>query len=1087
MLKNTGTDCPELTVIHQNQLAIMNKHPHVYKTAAGPGVLHFVCFAILLCSFAVTAKAGWKEHNSPSPFFAPPATITGKVTDAKNAPMEGVSVTIKGTKRGVTTNATGSFTIPNVPENATLVFSYTGFADKEVALKGTAPITVSLTEQVTGLNDVVVVGYGTSTKKDLTSAITQVKATQLENENPRSVQDLLRGNAPGLDVGFDASTKGSNASLLIRGRGSLTAGTGPLIVLDGAIYSGGGLEDINPNDIATVDILKDASAAAVFGSRGANGVILITTKKGKVGKPVITFNDNIGLNKVEKKPHLLTGQEFVQWRSDVIWAFNGFDSTSKPGVQYKFWDPSKLPSTITQAQWLALDNSTADPVTTWLTRLRMKPVEITNYLAGRELDWQNLIYAQNALQHDHTISISQRKEDFNYYLSLGYLDNQGVTVGDRYKTLRARLNVEANVAKYLTLGLNVQFAERDESSIPIDLNTVLQTTPWGQLYEADGVTLRASPNDDIGNNSNPFIPQRYTDRLYRYDNMFATLTAKGKLPFGFSYEVRFSPTFNSYRQFNHQQALNPLLLARKGIVDRTQQTTYNWTNDNIINWNGKFGKHTIAATFLFNAEKNQSWNTTVHAENFAPNDNLSFDAIQSATLPLTGSSNDTYTTRDALMARVSYNYNNRYFLNVTERRDGFSGFGLNSKRANFTSAAIAWAISDERFMKNTSRWLDYAKIRVSYGENGNSSIDAFQSLATLGSGSYVYVTPGGVANNVISVFSANLANPGLKWERKLATNFGLDYSILKGVVSGTIDYYQSRTKDLLVNRTLPSITGFGSILTNLGEVQNNGFEVSVSTQNMKRANFEWRSTLGFWINRNKIIHLYGATPDYDATGKQIGTSEKDDLVNGWYLGHDISDQYNYTVIGVWQANEIADAKKYGYKPGDMKLLDVNGDGQYTIADKQFIGTTTPKFSWNLRNEFRIYKNFDFSFTLYARMGQIQNNDEAKNVDKFYDRANFYQRPYWTPTNPINDYAAMNSNAGGPVSWSVLRKSSFVRLSNVSLAYTVPSDITHKWKIEGLKVYMNVVNAAVFTNWWYFDPENKGPTPIQYNFGLNLNL
>ncbi|MEO7530391.1 MAG: carboxypeptidase-like regulatory domain-containing protein, partial [Sediminibacterium sp.] len=476
----------------------MNKHPHVYKTAVGSSMLGIVCFVILLCSFAVTAQAGWKEPLS-SPFSMPPATITGKVTDAKNAPMEGVSVTIKGTKRGATTNAAGTFSIPNVPENATLVFSYTGFANREVAVKGTSPITISLTEQVTGLNDVVVVGYGTQTKKDLTSAISQVKATQLENENPRSVQDLLRGNAPGLDVGFDASTKGSNASLLVRGRGSLTAGTGPLIVLDGAIYNGGGLEDINPNDIATVDILKDASAAAVFGSRGANGVILITTKRGKVGKPVITFNDNIGINKVEKKPHLLNGAEFVQWRSDVIWAFNGFDSTSKPGVQYKFVDPSKLPSTISQAQWLALDNSTADPVTVWLTRLRMKPIEITNYLAGKSLDWEKLIYAQNALQHDHTVSISQRKEDFNYYFSMGYLENQGVTVGDRYKTLRSRLNVEANIAKYLTVGVNVQFAERDESSVAINLNDVLQTTPWGQLYEADGVTLRASPNDDISN------------------------------------------------------------------------------------------------------------------------------------------------------------------------------------------------------------------------------------------------------------------------------------------------------------------------------------------------------------------------------------------------------------------------------------------------------------------------------------------------------------------------------------------------------------------------------------------------------------
>jgi hypothetical protein len=400
-------------------------------------------------------------------------------------------------------------------------------------------------------------------------------------------------------------------------------------------------------------------------------------------------------------------------------------------------------------------------------------------------------------------------------------------------------------------------------------------------------------------------------------------------------------------------------------------------------------------------------------------------------------------------------------------------------------------------MKNTARWLDYAKVRVSYGQNGNSSIDAFSSLATLGSGSYVYVTPGGVANNVISVFSANLANPGLKWERKIATNFGLDYSIARGIVSGSVDYYVANTKDLLVNRSLPSVTGFGSILTNLGEVQNKGLEVSINTQNMKRPNFEWRSTISFWTNTNKIVHLYGPTPDYDATGKQIGTSEKDDIGNGWFIGHNISDQYNYKVIGVWQVADAALAKTYGYKPGDFRLEDTNGDGQYSIADKQFVGTTTPKFSWNLRNEFRIYKDFDFSFTLYARMGQIYQYNEAKNVDRFYDRANFYQRPYWTPDNPINDYAAINSNASGVVTWNKYQSSSFVRLSNVSLAYTVPANRAHRWGFDGIKAYVNVVNAAVFTKWNYFDPEYKGPdpnnptnlapVPLTINFGLNITL
>jgi TonB-dependent SusC/RagA subfamily outer membrane receptor len=320
----------------------MNKHPHVYKTAAGSGVLNLVCLAILLCSFAVTAKAGWKEPKLPTPFYAPPATITGKVTDAKNAPMEGVSVTIKGTTRGATTNAAGTFSIPNVPENATLVFSYTGFGTKEVAVKGTTPLTVSLTEQVTGLNDVVVVGYGTSTKKDLTGAISQIKATQLENENPRSVQDMLRGNAPGLNVGFDPSTKGAGAALQVRGAGSLNATTEPLIVLDGVIYPGT-MADINPNDIGTIDILKDASSAAVFGARSANGVILITTKKGKVGKAVISVNSNIGMNKLVNQPHLLTAQELLQFRGDAQLAKANFDSTSKPGIKYIYTDPTRLP------------------------------------------------------------------------------------------------------------------------------------------------------------------------------------------------------------------------------------------------------------------------------------------------------------------------------------------------------------------------------------------------------------------------------------------------------------------------------------------------------------------------------------------------------------------------------------------------------------------------------------------------------------------------------------------------------------------------------------------------------------------------
>ncbi len=1047
-------------------------------------ILCLVCFVILAGAFAIPAKAGTGDNKLSAP-IPPPSTVTGKVSDTKNVPLEGVNVTIKGTKRGATTNAQGVFTIANVPEKATLIFSYTGFGTQEVVTNG-SPISISLTEVVSGLNDVVVIGYGTSTKKDLTGAIVQVKATQLENENPRSVQDLLRGNAPGLDVGFDASTKGSNASLQVRGRGTLTASSSPLIVLDGVIYPGG-LEDVNPNDIATIDILKDASSAAVFGARSANGVILITTKKGKVGKPTITFNHNVGMNRLANKPPLHDPYQFLDWRQDVRWSMLGFDSTSKPNIKYRFQNPTKLPAGLTVADWLAFDGSSGDPTTVWLTRLGLRGVEISNYVANKSIDWENLIYNQGAMQQDHTVSISQRRDDYNYYFSMGYLENQGLTVNDRYKTFRTRVNLEAKATKFMTVGINFQYASRDESSVPVSLGDMIRTSPWASYYAADGVTLRASPNDDPGNNSHPFLGNTYTTRMYKYDNFFATIFAKGTLPAGFSYSVNFTPRYDILREYQHQSSKNPLIAARKGIVNRRNQTVYSWTVDNQLNWNQKYGKHSVGATFLFNAEKFQSWNTNLQVENFAPNDNLGFNNIQSATQPPIVSSDDQYATGDALMGRVNYNYDQRYFLTATARRDGYSAFGQQNPRATFPSIAVSWAVSEESFMKKTSRWLDFAKLRLSYGENGNREIGRYAALSNFSSGTYTFVTSGGTTYLGGQLSASNLANPALKWERNSSVNFGIDYSIMKGKISGSIDVYDRTTRDLLVNRSLPTVTGFTSILANLGEVKNSGFEVSINTVNMQRTNFEWRSTLAFWVNNNKIVHLYGATPDYDATGKQIGVSEKDDIANGWFLNKPITAVFDYNILGVWQISEAAEAKKYGYKPGDFKLQDTNGDGLYSIADKQFIGNAAPSFSWNLRNEFRIYKNFDFSFSLYSRAGQLRQFNEAKNVDLFYDRSQFYRRPYWTPSNPINDYAAMMSNAGGPVTWNVYRKSTFVRLNNIALAYTAPAELVRKWKLEGLKAYINLVNGAVFSNWNYFDPENNGPTPYTINFGLNLTL
>ena len=1009
--------------------------------------------------------------------------VTGKVTDGSGGALPGVSVQVKGTSQGIITDGNGKYSISISNTNSVLIFTYIGFVSQEVNIGNKTEINITLTEDETNLTELVVVGYGTMKKSDLTGAIAQVKATKMENENPKTIQDMLRGNAPGLDISNNSSPRGGG-SLLVRGRASLTASTSPLLVVDGVIYPGS-MSDINPNDIATIDILKDASSAAVFGARSANGVILITTKKGKSGKPQITLNSNYGINSVGKFNHIMGPEEFIKWRGDVLWSMNGHD----PAKQYTFYDPKNLPSNITLTQWLGSDKG--DPVDVWLNRIKMFPVEIANYKAGKTTDWEDILTNNNSIQNDHTIGISGNNSNTSYYMSLNYFSNDGLSVGDYFKTVRARINLENKITKFLSVGMNVQFGNRDEGAIPIDLGNMIRTTPYGQLYQDDGVTLRQSTNDDVGNNTNPFLDQVFNTRNRKINNLFSTLFLKGDLGLGFSYQINFTPRFEFLNYLDHVSALKPGATSRAGIARRENSTTYQWQIDNILRWNKSYGKNNFDATFLINAEKAQSWQNVINAENFSPSDNLTYHNVSAATLFPSITSNDTYYTGDALMGRINYNYSQKYFLTATMRRDGYSGFGLSNQRALFPSLAVGWAFTEEPFFKGLNKILDYGKLRLSYGVNGNREIlnsdgsaNRFASLSALSTGVYTYTTAAGVTYNLGTVRTTNMSNPNLKWEKNNSYNFGLDFGILNNKINGTIDYYIRTTSDLLMFRSLPNVTGFGNVISNLGSVGNNGLEFAVNTDNINNSNFKWRSSFSFWTNKNKILKLYGEVPVTDANGVTTMV-DQDDRANGWFIGRPINQIWDYKILGVWQEAERDLAKKYGFTPGDFKLEDLNNDGKYTIDDRQFLGNQNPKFSFNLRNEFSFYKNFDFSFSLYGRIGQLTQYNEAKNVDLFYDRSQFYQRPYWTPENPINDYAKLMSAAGGSVGFNVWRKSSFVRLNNISLSYTLPSSILNKMKFESLKLYVNVQNAAVFTPWDYFDPESKANTETNNSFYQTL--
>lgn len=1013
--------------------------------------------------------------------FAQAQNVTGTVTDAEGAPIPGVNILVKGTNTGTTTDVNGRYAVNVEGENQILVFSFIGYSSQEIPVNNRNVIDLSLQPDTQVLEEVVVVGYGTLQKRDLTGAVSQVKVAQLENENPNAVQDVLRGNIAGLNVGFSTSAKGGG-SLQVRGKQSLNANSSPLLVLDGAIYYGS-LSDINPNDIESVDVLKDGSSAAVFGAKAAAGVILITTKKGKLGKPTVTFNTNVGLATMSMDEPVYGPHEFVAWRTDV---FNSIDVDHEP---YRYDDPRNLPADVTLDEWMAYDGSNGDPVTVWLQRLNMQPIEIENYIAGKSVNWYDMVF-QQGFRQDHTVSLSARNDQMSYYMSLGYLNNEGIVVGDEYSTIRSRINLEGKVNKFLSIGMNTQFAVRDESAVPASWSQVRSLSPWASEFNEDG-SYRFMPNGEASGGRHPFGASSATDRLQKYTTLNTMLFAKVNLPLGITYQVNFTPHFEFYERFNHESVAYEDWANIGGRASRQNRKTYYWQVDNLLKWNKTINDiHSIDITLLANAEKFQRWDNTMTNQGFDPHDKLGYHNIGAGVLP-TMSSNDEYSTGDALMGRLVYAFKDRYILTGSMRRDGYSAFGQKNPRALFSSAALGWIFTEEDFLK--ASWLDFGKLRVSYGTNGNRDIGRYEALANLQTGKYLQVKPDGTVYQISQLYVNRMANPNLKWERTTSFNTGLDFSVFNGKLGGTIEVYRHSTKDLLVERTLPDVIAFDWVYANLGEVQNRGVEVSLNTVNISTDNFTWSSMVNFQMNRNKVISLYGDMVDvYDSEGNVIGQKEADDIQNTWFIGHAIDEIWNIPTNGIWQSHEAAEAAEFGVVPGDFKVVDKNGDGLFTNDDKEFLGFEEPRFRWTLRNEFNLFKNLDLSFMIYSYWGHMTAYNQAKNRDGFLDRTNSHLFPYWTAENPQNEYARLYSS-NGSASFNIYRDRSFIRLDNISLAYTIPATILDRAKIESLKVYFNVRNVGVYSpEWTYWDPEwdpevGPGPTPRTWSLGLNLSL
>lgn len=1010
------------------------------------------------------------------------APVSGTITDESGEPLPGATVLEKGTANGTTTDIDGNYTL-NVPDGAVLLVSFVGYITQEVAVNGRSTIDISMEFDVETLQEVVVVGYGTQEAKDVTGAIISIGEEAMTRQPAaNNITELLRGTLPGLDVGISTNAEGSS-SLLVRGPTSFginnnanqTFGTdnSPLIVVDDVIFQGD-LSSINPSDIENISVLKDASAAAVYGSRASNGVIIVTTKKGSTGKPTVTISSSFGWARAGLIEEVYGPDNYLDYKSDVYEAFLPTDD-----VGY-YDNPSNLPAGVSVEDWLAYDN--LDPSTNaeeiWLNRLELTDIEIENYLAGRSIDWEDIIF-QTGARTNNTVSISGGTENLSYYSSLGYVKNEGILSYQEFEAIRGRLNLESKITDFLSLGVNLQTStEKSPTDLPNHLQIYERQSPFGNLFYDDG-EIRHLPYDDALA-VNPLLYE-YRDNDRKQREIFSNIYAKVTLPFGFSYRMNFSNRTNTIQDYRFRPAIATL---GSGGDEGRRSETFNrrWMVDNILNWNKSFGAHNFDVTFLANIEEAEQFVSRQDNSEFFPSDGLSYNNLGLGSNPDI-SNNDSRETADALMGRLSYGFQDKYYATFTVRRDGYSAFGRNNPRATFPAASVGWRLSEEPFLSSLS-FIDNLKLRLSWGENGNRAIGAYSALARFGTVDYIYDQ-----SSVIGLNSTELANNDLKWETTTSTNAGLDFSILDNRVSGSLDIYRSTTTDLLLERSLPDITGYNSVTANLGEIENHGMELSLTSRNMNQNGFSWNSNFSFWFNRNEIKRLYGDLEDVlDDNGNVIGQREQDDIGNDWYIGHAIDEIFDYQAIGIWQLGEEEEAALYGRQPGDVRLLDVNGDSLINFDDQVFQGYTRPRYRLTLRNDFA-YKNFDLSIQMNALLGHKGGNVERFNTRVQQQRINKYVTPYWTEENPSNEFARLSSVNDNPrTTWYVNR--SFMRIQNITLGYNMPPSILQKFSIQSIRLYANVQNFQAMTlggweNRW--DVETGNPTPFITTLGLNATF
>lgn len=1005
-------------------------------------------------------------------------SVTGNVTDTSGSPLPGVTVVLKGTSRGTITDQNGSYSLPEIPADGTFVFSFVGMKAVEIPVGGRSVINLSMEEETIGIEEVVAIGYGTSLKKDLTGSIASVKLDQsplafLPNVN---VLDALKGSMPGFNIGA-VTGAGSNPSMLIRGKNSIQASNTPLVVVDGVIYIGS-MNEINPMDIASVDVLKDASSTAIYGSLAANGVILITTKRGKTDKPTVQMNVTGGFQTYTNAPDMRSPEGYLQLKKDRFLADN-------PGATYDL-------------------NS------------NLALYELEAYSANHTVDWFDVVTRQGVFQN-YGLSVSGSTPRSNYYFSGNYMDQQGIVVGDDFKKFTVLSKIESQITDWLRVGLTLNIISKNADGIAADLEKGTINGPYAYLHVHDrgesypgygDLTHRLEryPQGQTTTFNPLWKTQEYNED--RNQNYRGSIFAKISVPWvkGLDYTLNYSlnrweghnANFQDEVMFINTMNLNELIDPSLHLVDangyvRNQRRT-DWYLNHLVSYKRTAGDHSVDATLLSERQGWKSFDTELRAKDFSKTGTT---VLGPRAMELGNPANYTIDTdfrelyQLAYMARLNYVYKGRYYISGSIRSDGYSGYAEGHKYGTFRSGAIAWTISEEPFVKDRFGFLNTLKVRLSLGENGNPSVGEYSTFPSIAN---TDILIGGATGK--GVYANKLANKSLDWEKTTAFNLGVDFSVFNNTLGGSVDLYNSNTTNLLLARAIPIFNGFTEVLDNIGKVNNKGIEVQLNSNNINRGDFRWKSSLNFWLNRNKVVSLYGL--DVDGDGK-----EDDDIAKSRFIGKPLDANYTYVMDGIIQIEDVEYMAIYGGQPGDIKFKDLNRDGKIDANhDREIVGYNgVPNFTMTLGNTLN-YKNFELYFLInYIAGGGKDNYYIGDNLYAYYPNAlyggtagNWLDKAYWTPESPSNSVTRTNYN-NSAYGYKFPRSREFVRLQDVSLSYNFPAIILRNTPVSALKVYVSGKNLLTFSDWEGLDPESgttfagvsSFPVFKIYTFGLNVTF